>query len=213
MSTHIEHISKIYLRDNTNEITSIINTSIDRISEYLAYNLTYIYLGKEMYSSLYVNAEKHMATLATGLYLKLEIFKLLRKKLAPVSLVKVLSDILNSLMNAWLLYMMIFLVCNKGEEMVDLPSVIQEDMNQVKEFFIASAGDESSYTEKVTELLKPMKKFINYIKADDNTLMGVYRKIGTQNDIGKELITRILYGRHSKNVERFFELYRNIVIK
>jgi hypothetical protein len=140
-------------------------------------------------------------------------FKLLRKKLAPVSLVKVLNEVLHSLMNTWLLYMMLFLVCNKGEEMIDLPLVIEDDMNQLKEFFIASAGNESFYTEKVTELLKPMEKFINYIKSDDNILIGEYRKIGTQNDIGKELITRILYGRHSKNVERFFELYRNIVIK
>eukprot|EP00826_Nyctotherus_ovalis_P013359 TRINITY_DN13601_c0_g1_i13.p1 TRINITY_DN13601_c0_g1~~TRINITY_DN13601_c0_g1_i13.p1 ORF type:complete len:251 (+),score=65.91 TRINITY_DN13601_c0_g1_i13:382-1134(+) len=193
MCTQIDHLTAIYTPNASANIKLTVSASLSRLAEYLAYTLTFIRLGTVTYSSLYVKAAKSMTTLASGLYFQLDLFKVLRKKLDLGNLEVVLSEVLHSLMNAWLHYMMMLLVDSKGEEMSDLPAVIADDKNQLKEFFCASAGNNPSYAERVKELLKPMDKFLYYLKADDNTLIGEYKKIGTQNEVGKELITRILY--------------------
>jgi hypothetical protein len=57
--------------------------------------------------------------------------------------------------------------------------------------------------------LNPINVLLEYARSDDNSLIQLY-KTGGQD---KHIIPRILFGRNSKNVGTFFELYKNILNK
>ncbi len=190
--------------------------TIQRVAEFLAYRLTFVDLGNTVFHVLYTGESGAINTMASGLYKNLDIFKTLRKRVPGRALPKVLEALLKGLMHGWLYYTLIFLTNMRAEELRDLGAVVKDDMQQMRDFFCTNDPNDSFKgltTEYVQEQLRIMGQLIQYVKIDDNTLIGHYKNVSNQDESTKELISRILFGRGSKEVERFFELYKNILIK
>jgi len=109
------------------------------------------------------------------------------------------------------------LICNIGfaqftlktlEALEGLKSVVEEDRAQLVELFYNKTNGLTQ--EQINELLKPMEQFAECIVIDDKNLIERYK---SKREEEKELIARILFGRESKDAERFFDLYKGILIK
>jgi len=208
----LSKLSQIYhISADMEQSRSEILHAIHKISEYIAKKLCFIDLGSSIYCSLYTAPN---ITLAKGLYDKVEILKNVRRKIPQTELKIVLDALLKGLINGWLYYVSILLTTIRSEEIRDLPNLIEEDMQQLRDFF-SDSGDKFKGlpTEQVSDVLKPMQKFIQFNKQDDNSLIGQYKNIASQDEASKELVTRILFGRNSKDVERFFDLYKSTLTK
>lgn len=53
-------------------------------------------------------------------------------------------------------------------------------------------------------------RFCYYMKEDDQMLIGMFKTIDTDIQRNREMISRILYRRQSKDAEKFFEDYRTL---
>ena len=199
---------------DTNDIIKMIDDTIERIALHISLNLVFIDLGTAVYGSLYTNIENSEMTLSKGLLAKGEIFKNLYQNLNTNELKIILTSLLKTLVTGWMHYLQILLMKSKAEEIKDLPEMIDEDVRQLKDFFCNEKDNEKGLSQEcINELLKPTMNFIQYMKSNDEFLIKLYKKIGSQNEESKELIVRILFGRASKDVEDFFDLYKSILIK
>jgi hypothetical protein len=53
-------------------------------------------------------------------------------------------------------------------------------------------------------------RFLKYMKEDDSMLIGIFKSVDTDIPRNKEMISRVLYRRPSKEVDKFFEDYKTL---
>ena len=200
LDEHLNNLYNSYFPNcvDINDLHEIITHSMTRVAEYMTCKLTFVDFGNTIFQSLYVGDAKFISTFTSGLCHELEILKLLRKRTPQKVFKRVLEVLLKGLMSGWLYYILIDLTTVKAEELKDLPVIVKEDMQQLKDFFCAkdAKGEFQGLTnEYVNEQIRAMEKFVQYAKTDDYNLIALYKNISVQDEYWKEMITRLLYGR------------------
>ena len=53
-------------------------------------------------------------------------------------------------------------------------------------------------------------RFLQYMREDDQMLIGMFKSIDSDVQRNKEMISRVLYRRQTKDVDKFFEDYKTL---
>jgi len=196
----------IYNIKNVETIMAVFNNTNMHLVNHIGYCFTYIELGYELYNLLYTMGNY---TLYEGIKSKDQIMKV-AKDIIPNNQLKVIWNyLLKVLMGGWLYYIQTLLMNTRSEDIKDIIHVVEKDVEQLLMYF----SNKGLSLEEVKDGLKPMYLFVQYITTDDKRLIEKYKTIGSQNEAERELIIRILFGRSSKLVEHFFDLYKDILIE
>lgn len=53
-------------------------------------------------------------------------------------------------------------------------------------------------------------RFLQYVREDDQMLVALFKQVDSDVQRNREIISRILYRRNSKDVDKFFDDYKTL---
>eukprot|EP00347_Sterkiella_histriomuscorum_P023264 403335317 len=93
------------------------------------------------------------------------------------------------------------------------PIILQQDIREIINFFCPKDKDgrEVGLSKLVCEQQsEAIFRFLQYMREDDQMLIGLFKSIDTDVQRNKEMISRILYRRQTKDIDKFFEDYKTL---
>jgi len=191
------------------KIIPIIDKTIYKIYEFIGNKIAFIDF-KLIFANLYQETAEN--TLAKGLNKNIELFRTLRRKTETEYFAKFLEFCFKSLVNAWIYYLLEFICQHKLEEILPILNLIKEDEKFCLEYFSNTENSQGLSEKIMNDELNKLNTIIELLKKSDQDLILLYKNADHNSDEIKDVLVRILYGRNTKEVEKFFELHQNIIL-
>ena len=128
-----------------------------------------------------------------------------------------LSALHQTLVEAWLRYLMLLsslgaLLGVDCEDFFRNPALLAADVREVVGFFSPKdkeGKDVGLARQDCEQNSEPVLRFLQYMKEEDQALIALFKSVDTPVR-SREMISRILYRRASKDVDKFFDDYKTL---
>jgi len=206
------------------KISQIISKTSMKLIHYIAFYLVFIEIGPNLFEGSYctfINKEKGMKKISTQVQTMLNAMKKTVLPIIPQEYVlSLLTQFSKILIDAWSYYLLILFSNARDEDLKEIMMFLEDDTKVIKTM-ILELGDfkEISTEQKKTlrnDLEEELIKIIelkSFIKLDDFSLIEIYKSLDPAEEIRRETLCRIISGRQTKEVDKFFEFYKHIFLK
>lgn len=197
--------------------TEILEDTAKQIIEYIAVKMTYIDFNDVIFCNLYIGRGSDMVILRQQLPHLNNYMRTVYQKTPRRFFKATLTALHQVLVDALLRYLMLLsslgaLLGVNCDDFFKNALLLGADIRELVNFFCPrdkDGNDVGLNRQECERESEPVFRFLQYMKEDDQVLIGLFKSVET-NVRSREMISRILYRRNSKEVDKFFDDYKTL---
>jgi len=199
------------------DIFNNVNATAQNICYYIANKLAFVDFQEILFAGLYYFDKDSELVLISNRIDKLTPYlKIIFNHTPPKYFVLLLENMYNALIEAWVRYLVVFIALEDTEIVDRFSKIIETDLVNLNAFLCYRdennhlIGLEEIYTSEYSEKIQRASL---YFCLRDDDLIELFKKVDNDVHFNKEIISRILFKRKSREVDDFFKAYKGIFQK